>query len=139
MKPCNVCNVNPKAPGRGRRTCNDCEGLCSKCKGPLDSSKRCASCVKVRNRELYRNDPEWRERKKIANKLSLYGLTLEEYESLPKTCYSCGSSDKLVIDHCHSTDKVRGTLCSNCNTALGLLQEDVSVMLKLIEYIEASK
>lgn len=91
------------------------------------------------NREKYQSDPEWRERKKVTNKLSLYGITLEEYSALDQSCYTCGTTEDLAIDHCHESGKIRGRLCRKCNTALGLLREDPNIMLKMIEYIGAVK
>jgi hypothetical protein len=135
--PCNVCNVNPKAPGRGRRTCEGCEGLCKYCKGLLDPLRRCPACTKTKNRERYQNDPQYAAEKRIANKLSLYGITREEYDALEWACQACGVTyGKLVIDHDHTSGKVRGVLCNGCNTALGLLCEDVKRMAGLIDYME---
>ena len=37
------------------------------------------------------------------------------------SCFICGSKNRLHLDHCHITDKVRGVLCNNCNLGLGLL------------------
>lgn len=42
---------------------------------------------------------------------------------------------KLSVDHCHKTGKVRGLLCSNCNTAIGLLKEDINVLKNAINYL----
>lgn len=53
-------------------------------------------------------------------------------------CEACGEvKTRMAIDHCHDSNKVRGLLCSNCNTALGLLNEDVERMKALIQYIES--
>ena len=40
------------------------------------------------------------------------------------------------VDHLHGTKSYRGILCGNCNTALGLLDDDPSLMLKAIIYLE---
>ncbi len=136
MKLCNVCNTNPKAPGRGRRTCEECFGKCKHCKQELSDGKRCRECTKKRNRERYQSDPTWAERKRVINKLSLYGITLEEYEALPKECFACGGTANLVIDHCHETMAVRGRLCGKCNTALGMVEDDPARLARLIQYLE---
>jgi len=60
----------------------------------------------------------------------------EEYEALPKACEVCGNTENLCIDHDHITGKVRGVLCSRCNSALGLLGDSKEVILKLASYIE---
>ena len=40
----------------------------------------------------------------------------------------------LMVDHKHSTGKVRELLCKGCNQALGLLREEVSRIKGLLEY-----
>lgn len=74
-----------------------------------------------------------------------YGLGVEEYnqmfEAQKGCCGICGKHQiqeyySLAIDHSHSTGKVRGLLCSNCNTALGLLKEDPEIMKKAIEWVQ---
>lgn len=56
------------------------------------------------------------------------------------SCAICGKketeSKKLVVDHNHKTGKVRGLLCHSCNTALGLVKEDIEILKKMIKYIE---
>ena len=41
----------------------------------------------------------------------------------------------LNLDHCHTTGKVRGLLCHNCNRAIGLLQDDTERMRRAIDYV----
>jgi len=41
------------------------------------------------------------------------------------------------LDHNHATGKVRGLLCQPCNTALGLLKEDIKIIESMREYITA--
>jgi len=66
--------------------------------------------------------------------LKNYNLTLEDYGWLAYKqdfcCKVCNQpldfSTKIgaAVDHCHKTNKVRGILHSQCNQALGLLNED---------------
>lgn len=41
----------------------------------------------------------------------------------------------LFIDHDHKTNKVRGLLCHNCNTALGKFQDSELVLSNAIKYL----
>ena len=48
-------------------------------------------------------------------------------------------TNKKCIDHCHNKEKIRGVLCNNCNTALGLVGDNVEILSKLIQYLEQSE
>lgn len=39
-------------------------------------------------------------------------------------CALCSKEKKLLVDHCHITDVIRGLLCIRCNFALAQLTED---------------
>ena len=78
-----------------------------------------------------------------------YGITLDEYweifESQNGGCAICGSETAnnkratkylpLFIDHCHSTNKVRGLLCSNCNHGLGQFKDSPELLDQAIQYV----
>ena len=76
------------------------------------------------------------------------GITLEEYKALLRvqgnSCAVCSKSEKeegraLAIDHCHETKKIRGLLCTNCNTGLGNFKDDVDKLRSAIEYLDKHK
>ncbi len=58
-------------------------------------------------------------------------------------CWICREKQASHIDHDHSCCKgyyscgkcIRGVLCSNCNTAIGLFSDDANLMKKAISYI----
>jgi hypothetical protein len=75
-----------------------------------------------------------------------YGFTPEQYDSMLESqggkCIVCGSDNLrhgviigLAIDHDHVTGKIRGLLCSNCNTALGMLGNSPERILALYQYL----
>ena len=71
-----------------------------------------------------------------------YGITLEERDRMVAAqdgrCAICDARDReLVIDHCHTTGKVRQMLCTPCNSGLGLYGEDKGRLLRAVEYLAA--
>jgi hypothetical protein len=75
-----------------------------------------------------------------------YGMPLEEYDRMAEhqnyCCAACGkhSSDtqrgRLFVDHDHATGEIRALLCQHCNTALGMVDDNVDVLLSLVGYLE---
>jgi ribosomal protein L34E len=80
-----------------------------------------------------------------------YGVTVAQYEQMLAeqngVCAICKKPETrmatrgeglrpLSVDHCHDSEKVRGLLCSHCNTALGLLNDDIALFEKAIEYLK---
>jgi hypothetical protein len=81
-----------------------------------------------------------KDKNKANNIKRKYGLTPDEYKELTANgCEVCGALDRLCVDHDHTTGKVRGCLCSKCNQALGLLQEDLTTVKNLQKYMEVHK
>lgn len=73
-----------------------------------------------------------------------YGLTNEDYaEKLFQqngVCAICEKEEEikgkhLAVDHCHTTGKIRGLLCGNCNRGIGHLKENVSYLDKAKDYL----
>lgn len=71
--------------------------------------------------------------------LKKYGLTPEEFYQLETLsdgkCAICNEAAKLNVDHDHATGKVRGLLCRSCNLALGLMKDNVFILISAIEYL----
>ncbi len=45
----------------------------------------------------------------------------------------------LEVDHCHDTGAVRGLLCPNCNTAVGLLRNSPTNCISAAKYLKIVK
>lgn len=94
------------------------------------------------NRATLSRERARRDKVKVAAKK--YGLTEEELQAMIDAtgglCDLCGESigDKLNVDHCHDTLKVRGILCSKCNSGLGYFRDDIRLLRKAAEYLESN-
>lgn len=68
-----------------------------------------------------------------------YGLTLEQYNEMELRqnglCAICLTETKLVVDHDHSTGKVRELLCADCNRGLGCYKDEPIRLQRSIEYL----
>lgn len=111
----------------------------------------CKPCNQARAEEWQRTNKEQYEaglkrrasedKYELNRKLRKYGITEEDYNELLRksegACMICKliPLNWLVIDHCHSTHVVRGLLCGNCNTALGLLKDSQENLTRAIEYL----
>jgi hypothetical protein len=110
----------------------------------------CKPCTKEIALAYHAENPDKRERSvKRANLKRWYGLTYEEYEELRRqqgdACAICRKAEAVVVngaprllsvDHDHRTGQVRGLLCSNCNRAVGNLQDDPALCRAAAEYLE---
>ena len=80
-----------------------------------------------------------------------YGITIKKYDEMVKQqdnrCAICGLHERrtrkgkrmrLAIDHKAGTKKVRGLLCGDCNTGIGSLRHDVTVLAAAIRYLEGT-
>ncbi len=93
---------------------------------------------------------------KRRNTLSKYKLSAQEYVDLLQAqggrCAICDVSQtevkrRFAVDHDHACcpgDRscgrcVRGLLCSNCNTAIGLLQDNPNVLRSAADYLESHR
>ncbi|MFF7186811.1 endonuclease VII domain-containing protein [Streptomyces sp. NPDC008222] len=53
-------------------------------------------------------------------------------------CGVCSAAPATQVDHCHQTGRVRGVLCFNCNSGLGLLGDNPEAMYRAADYLEGN-
>ena len=63
---------------------------------------------------------------------------LQVVKNETKECVICGSNEKLVVDHDHKTNKIRGMLCNHCNRGLGHFRDDPMLLEFAAQYLYAS-
>jgi uncharacterized protein YmfQ (DUF2313 family) len=78
---------------------------------------------------------------------STFGITVEEYRALFKAqggvCAICNTDTPTGynwhVDHCHTTGKVRGILCSKCNQGLGLFNDKENLLERAASYLRQAR
>lgn len=90
------------------------------------------------------NTPERSKKRRKKNGLLLkFGINYDQYEAIKSdqngVCCICQQVDHcgrdLAVDHNHVSGKIRGLLCTDCNTALGLFKDDISLLQGAINYL----
>lgn len=147
MKLCNKCKKEKPLTDFFKDSRNKLTGRYSICKACKKSS---TYEWRNKNREKYNLiAKDWRRNNREAERkynLRKRGITSKEYELMLKeqngSCKICGKGyekqryKRLAVDHCHKTKKVRGLLCYQCNSALGLFYDNSELLGKAIAYLE---
>lgn len=119
-------------------------GSCDKTYTPYHPRQKycCEECQRIAARKQTK---KWAEHNATTDyvknqNLRKYGLTLDSFNSMvderDSKCDICKQESKLYVDHCHSEGHVRGLLCTQCNTAIGLFKEDPIRILEAISYLK---
>jgi hypothetical protein len=134
-----------------RKTCNKCnleknlDKFYPKPGGLYGVEGICKVCSKKRTTKWYKRLSFSSKRNRQLK--AVHGLSLQDYNHLYDiqngVCAICGKSETrktknticpLSIDHDHKTGKVRGLLCSLCNTGFGSFHESVDIIEKAKQY-----
>lgn len=123
------------------------------------STRTCRECnlINTKTRVINGSYDAWRKNNKQRVKDKQYSARLKRVYDLDEGTYNkmlieqdnkckiCSKSpvdykhQRLCIDHCHTTGKVRGLLCNNCNAALGQVNDSISTLEAAITYLKESK
>jgi hypothetical protein len=100
------------------------------------------------NKQWRKNNPDRAKAHRRKSDLKRrYNLTYDEYKQMfisqNNCCKICGKDSpgtKLGwhIDHDHSTNRVRGVLCHQCNNILGKVKDSIPYLEKFIQYLKDS-
>lgn len=73
-------------------------------------------------------------------RLKSYGISLGQFIGMAVAqeakCVICRGQGKLVVDHCHTTGRVRGLLCRKCNLGIGHLKDSPEMLQRALAYLE---
>lgn len=150
MKVCTKCGTEKPHSEFGRKS-DQRDGLNTWCK----------MCVNEYTIVYNKKNPErrrestrrWREKNRDKYKssyrgthLKKYGLTLQEYTTLLEqqggVCAICACAPcrrRFAVDHDHTDGNIRGLLCSNCNTGIGLLGDSPGRLQAAIAYLSPKR
>ena len=97
--------------------------------------------IKAKSAETYSLNPDRHRWSRLKNQ---YNISEEQYNNLfvsqNESCAICYKhqsqlNQKLSVDHCHATGKVRGLLCKHCNHALGKFEDNIQTLQSAIKYL----
>lgn len=146
MRKCRKCKLS-EVPKDSRKFCDKCKlkskncecgtifksnkhDFCKLCRMSKGNTAQCRSCDEVRH--IYFNSEICTTCYKFITK---YKISIEQLKSLRSIdrCGICGikvyhhiknKGNAAVIDHDHSTGKVRGILCVQCNIIEGMVRDE---------------
>ena len=119
----------------------------------------CIECTAIQNKEYNLKNKnkvaavnkKWaaknKEKIKETKMQRKFGISLKEkqkiFELQGNMCAICkctenGRERDWDVDHCHITGTIRGILCSNCNRALGLFQDNKQNLLRAASYLDSN-
>lgn len=136
------------------KTCGRCK--MSKARSEYHSHRKrglqhwCRDCTREYAQKNMRGRQYYRKTQRPYLLKYRYGLTAKTYDAIlsaqGRKCALCfvdsastvapGSRDArgLVVDHSHETGRVRGLLCNRCNRAIGMFDDDLSLMVRAAKY-----
>jgi hypothetical protein len=151
MHKCRTCGKDLASQGRNRKA-RYCNIVCANkyyYKGtgyqpvPKDQRKQREPVPGISELARRRKNEVWHK----------YKLDWEEYQAFYETqggacalcrrplafCKEDTSKEVAHVDHCHSTGKVRGLLCSKCNKGLGHFFDNPTTLRLAAEYLERAR
>lgn len=162
-KPVTEFNLRRASANGYAHKCKDCCAAYNETRNktvdPATNTKRCNRCETVKNIDEFCKNKRSKDGlnghcKSCSKGLAIkrkYDITEAEYFALREIfgdrCGICsrpeqtvhgatGKPRPLAVDHCHTTGKIRGLLCSKCNMALGLLGDTAEAAKRAVEYLE---
>lgn len=125
----------------------------NRAKGYKSSCKACDKAYAAEwKRRKYASDPAYRQKVKESNASAreirdpnyhtwnTYGITRDQYiDMMLEQDNCCGICEKPMlkrnVDHDHNDGRVRGLLCTPCNTGLGKLGDSIDGLKRAIAYL----
>lgn len=136
-KPCKHGHIAERYTETNR--CFECNKVSSRKDYKQHKSKRLASVLAYQNgRQKFKADYDF------TRNLRKYGLTYAMFEAMlvdqTGHCKICGDPfyEGPYVDHCHTGGHVRGLLCNQCNTGLGMFRDNPEYLAQAISYLRSA-
>ena len=149
---CSICHIaktkeNFQPQGRQCRECRNAKQQAYWASLPEDVRKQRQHSIEYQRNYRLNNKEKVQFRSRREHLMRKFGLTLDDYEKMAASqnnvcaiCFEkCATGNSLAVDHCHETNVIRGLLCKNCNTAIGLLMDNTDNLFRAISYLERYK
>lgn len=141
-------NARARSP-KPRRSVRAACGTRAGYEGHLRRAERpCARClvgsVTYSDDEILDLAEELRVKDRNQTLWNKYNITYDTFSRIlaeqGHRCACCRTADPKGpwhVDHDHHTGLIRGILCSNCNTGIGMLGDDLGSVRRAVSYLEA--
>ena len=113
--------------------------------GRAQRPRKCRDCFNADERARVAAGPKRVKtpEARLKVRVNKYGLTPEAYEQMKQDaqgrCAICEQVKDLCIDHCHTTNKVRGLLCNSCNRGVGFFFDNQGWLRKAADYVQENQ
>lgn len=157
MKKCTKCNETKELTSfyRDKQKQDGYYSSCIECLkarnfSPTKDSKCCARCkLEKPATEFFKSriksdglQSYCKECRQNLARQRIFGCSEEQYKALQANqmnrCAICDETTNkaLSVDHSHSTNQIRGLLCTRCNLGIGYFKDNIELLRKAIQYLE---
>jgi len=159
-KPLDDFNWHNREKGQHRNFCRDCQNVWARNHNQTPDAKDVRgkwnedNAEKIQEykdlyKELDESDPSRIKKRSAYSRMwrlkKFFNLTPEQYDKMLELqdgkCMICktdspGNKRKnFMVDHCHTTGKVRGLLCFSCNVSIGHMNDDANLFDETAKYL----
>lgn len=147
-KLCTECNRNVAIHGDFCDSCFSETKICRRCqqvKSIFDFEKNQKSIAgKVSRRGECRECRKWKRPMSVKLRKKFEKQFPQPPIGQPFHCLICERTiirqykNDVVLDHLHETGEIRGWICRMCNNSMGMMEDDVRILKRAIEWIQGT-
>jgi hypothetical protein len=102
----------------------------------------CKPCANAKLRKRYADPNDNFRTSHLTSRLSSHykmprSVARKLAEDRNGVCQICKTTQYLVVDHCHTTNKYRDVICQSCNVMLGTAKDNIETLQSAIQYLIA--